>query len=308
MGVVGHSEMMTQQVLQVWSVSDNKPGHQNQTEGLIQSLSQYREVKLRRMPIVSFSKAFRMLSLKICGKSKYKMPDLIIGTGHHTHLSLLAYKRCFGGKTVMMMSPSLPNSFFDLCFIPRHDKPVNKKNVIETLGTINRVLPDNSLRVKKDGLILLGGQSKHFKWDSLKVEGQIRKLFQLDPHIKWMIAGSRRTPKEIYEIIKERFPQVAIVLPDTVSSDWLPAQTLKAGQIWVTADSISMIYEALTSGAKTGILELDYDKSTRITREIDRLQSEGRVSTIGSIQNDKPLATIFEADRCAKLLLEKLGL
>jgi len=298
----------TNKILNIWAVSDGKPGHQNQIEGLIQGLSKYREIELIRMPMIPLPNFLGMLLLKACGKSSKRKPDLIVGAGHHTHLSLLAYRRCFGGRVVVMMSPSLPNGFFDLCFIPRHDKPVNRKNVIETFGTINRVISDDSLRVANDGLILLGGPSKHFKWDSAKMNAQIQELLEQNPDTKWTIAGSRRTPHAIYKEIKNQFPQIKMVVPDEVSSEWLPARILKAGQIWVTTDSISMIYEALTSGAKTGILKLAHDKSTRITEEIDRLQSEGRVCTMDSARNDKSLHPIYEADRCSKLLLKKFDL
>lgn len=301
-------------VLNVWVVSDNKPGHYNQTEGLLQALSEYRKVKLERVPLVSLTKAIKMLFFKSCSKLPTEIrlpdlfPDLIMGTGHQTHMSLLAYRRCFGGKVVVMMSPSIPVRFFDLCFIPRHDKPSKRDNVVETLGAINRVIPDDSMRVKDQGLVLLGGPSKHFKWDSKKVIGQIRKLLECNPETKWIIAGSRRTPYVNYEEIRSRFPQAEMVLPDDVSPDWLPAKTLESGQIWVTADSISMIYEALTSGAKTGLLKLDFEKPTRITNEIDRLLDGGRIRSIDSNSADQSLSPIYEANRCAKLLLEKLGL
>ena len=48
-------------------------------------------------------------------------PDIAIGAGHKTHLYLLAIKRCFGAKIVVILKPSLPLKFFDLCVIPKHD-------------------------------------------------------------------------------------------------------------------------------------------------------------------------------------------
>lgn len=313
-----NSNSTKEQTLKIWIVSDGKPGHQNQSEGLIQSLDNHRHVEVSRIPPVSTSKALEMLILKKSGNlheiHRQIAPDLIIGTGHQTHLSLLAYRRCFGGKVVIMMSPSLFAGLFDLCFIPRHDKPPKRKNIIETFGAINRVIPGGSRRNVNIGLILLGGLSKHYNWDPAKVISQMEQLFYLYSNIKWSIVGSRRTPIDMYKQIKEHFPQVEIIQPESVSSDWLPAKIIEAGHIWVTADSISMIYEALTSGAKTGVLKLDFGKSTRITEEIDRLQSENKVTTVDSISNEdsarntKPFPPIYEADRCGKLLLEKFDL
>lgn len=295
-------------ILNVWVLTDDKPGHSNQTEGLIKALSNYRQIKVTSPSLVTFMKAIRMLFFKLCDKEDAReTPDLICGTGHQTHLSLLSYRRCFGGKTVVMMSPSIPFSLFDLCFIPRHDSPNKRDNVIETQGAINRVVPDISSQVANTGLILLGGPSKHYNWDSHKVVIYIQKILIVEPNIQWVIAGSRRTPLATYKEIKEQFQELELVLPDEVSPDWLPHKILETETVWVTSDSISMIYEALTSKAKTGIIELDYKKPTCITKEVDRLLSEG---TVVSIKSDKQAApsTIYEADRCAKILLEKFDL
>jgi mitochondrial fission protein ELM1 len=40
------------------------------------------------------------------------------------------------------------------------------------------------------------------------------------------------------------------------SPDWLPTQLARADQAWVTADSVSMVYEALTAGAAVGVLDV----------------------------------------------------
>ena len=42
--------------LTVWAVTDNKPGHQNQVEGLIAALSNYRNVNISWLHSVSYQK------------------------------------------------------------------------------------------------------------------------------------------------------------------------------------------------------------------------------------------------------------
>ena len=79
--------------------------------------------------------------------------------------------------------------------------------------------------------------------------------------------------------------------------------------MWVTEDSVSMIYEALTSGCRVGLLPLPRNSVSRLHRAIDRLLEEGFVSA----HNDRDVAaelpspprTLNEADRCAGLLLKK---
>jgi hypothetical protein len=303
------SNIKKDNALNIWLLTDGKLGHTNQTEGLAKALANYRQIKIIRPPLATSSQAIRMWLLKWCDKKIDQVsPDLIIGAGHQTHLSLLAYKKCFGGKVVVMMSPSLPHGFFDLCFIPRHDNPRKKDNVIETLGAINRVVPNQSSHTENTGLILLGGPSKHYQWKSNKIVKQIQKLLIEKPHTQWVIASSRRTPITFYDEIKAQFPGLELITPENTSVNWLSEKMLEVQQIWVTADSVSMIYEALTSGAQTGILELDYDKPSRLTREMDRLLNEKIAISLNSSEQVSSASFIYEADRCAKLLLKKFNL
>jgi len=295
----------------IWSLSDGKSGHINQTEGLIQALSQYREIELVNMPILSRYKALLMITLKRFAKLNLKLPDLIIGTGHRTHLSLLAYKRISESRVVIMMSPSLPTYLFDLCLIPRHDKPKVADNIIETMGAINRIIP-STLESPDNGLILLGGPSKHYSWDTSHVLKQVETLIVNSDEIQWTIASSRRTPENIKNEINERFPAVTFVLAKETSTEWLPKKMQESGQIWVTEDSVSMVYEALTAGAKTGILRLSVKNQTRVTKEIDRLVSGGYLSMTPPYTDEgtsqKEFEGLYESDRCSKLLLEKFDL
>ena len=297
--------------LTVWAVTDNKPGHQNQVEGLLEALSKYRKVNINWISAISLTKNLWMLLTKRCDECTVASPDLLLGAGHRTHLTLLALRHCCGGRVVIMMSPSLPLACFDLCFIPRHDNPPEKANVVETLGAINRMIPSQS-HLSKTGLILLGGSSRHYDWNSEAVINQVLSVIEKNSGVEWIIAGSRRTPDECYKALRSNFPDSMIIHPEKVSTDWLPMKMQETEQIWVTADSISMVYEALTSGAVTGVLRMDYEKPSRVTNEIEHLIAESRVRTLSQINPIVPRmeisSTLYEADRCAKLLLEKMDL
>ncbi len=296
--------------MKIWALTDGKPGHKNQTAGLIQALSRYREVETCWISALSVTKVLRLLFTRSCDDvcaGRLQRPDLIIAAGHKTHLGLLALQRACGGRSVVLMRPSLPLGLFDLCLIPRHDKPPKRDNVIQTMGALNKVVaPD--LAKSPQGLILLGGESRHFSWDTQVVLDQITCLLEQQPELHWTIATSRRTPLDSVASIQQRFPDVSMVLPESVGEDWLPGKISQARYIWVTGDSISMIYEALTAGAKTGLIELKKQpKETRVASEIKRLIAEQRVMTRSSskLGDFEPLN---EAVRCARLLLEKFNL
>jgi mitochondrial fission protein ELM1 len=91
--------------------------------------------------------------------------------------------------------------------------------------------------------------------------------------------------------------------------DWLPAQLAQTGQVWVTADSVSMIYEALTSGAAVGVLEIPRKRSSRISRGTEQLASEDWVTFFSDWSRERrlrrPPQTFNEAERCARWIIDR---
>jgi mitochondrial fission protein ELM1 len=119
--------MSPQRPLTLWRITDGKPGHEKQTLGLCQALLRQHEgrcfdVDVCRQPLLNW-----LMGRFPAGRS-LPPPDLIIGAGHHTHFAMLAARRAFGGRCVVLMRPSLPLAWFDLCLIPRHDHPPVQAN------------------------------------------------------------------------------------------------------------------------------------------------------------------------------------
>ncbi len=84
-----------------------------------------------------------------------------------------------------------------------------------------------------------------------------------------------------------------------------------ASQIWVTEESISMIYESLTSGAGVGLLNLPpkpvQDKSAAL-KGIIQLARNKEVIYFNDWKNNPgplplPQTPFHEAERCARILL-----
>ena len=80
---------------------------------------------------------------------------------------------------------------------------------------------------------------------------------------------------------------------------WIFEQMQLAEAVWVTEDSVSMLYEALTAGCKVGLIEIDRIKDDRITRQIDQLylNKAKDLSGVGLLS-----LQLSEADRVAALL------
>lgn len=232
-----------------------------------------------------------------------------MGAGHGTHLSLLAARRTRGGRAVVLMRPSLPLGLFDLCLIPEHDSPPARANGLVTRGALNRIQASPALEPKQ-GLFLIGGPSAHFGWDDAGLRAQIAAVLAADPAMQWTLTTSRRTPASFLAIEHDPANARLTVVPGAATGpDWLPARLARAGQVWVSADSVSMVYEALTAGAVVGVLEVPRKRSSRISRGLDKLAGEGWITPFADWQRhprlNRPTHTFNEAERCARWIAER---
>lgn len=270
----------------VWRFVDGKPGHEKQSHALVEGLKkQGLDIKVVdyrvRFSLVYY--LWQYLIRAVIGPDKDETPQLIVGAGHKTHWPMLFAKRQSGAKVVVILSPSLPVACFDCIIAPEHDYH-NKLRRPENLFTVPFALvePLEGQPNLKQGLVLLGGESKPFYWDSEKVAAQIKTIIDLSPSdINWSISTSRRTPAGMLEQIRQ-----ACDLPSRVSlldyadlaDSWLPEQLIASGHIWVSADSASMIAEALATKAQVGIISLSsVGKTNKIQCAIDTLINKKQV-------------------------------
>lgn len=296
-------------VVTLWQVSDGKPGHVSQTLGLVQALA-------RRIPVRSYSIPLPDRSLAasvLCGRAgdtrSLPDPDLIVGAGHRTHPSLLAARFWRGGRAVVLMRPSLPVSWFDLCVAPEHDGLAPGAGVFITKGVLNTVQPGAGQSVDR-GLFLIGGPCRHAQWNDETIARQVCRIVTAQPTVQWMLTTSRRTPAGFLEGLAKMAPSnlTAVGFAQT-NRDWVPAQLGRCGQVWVTPDSVSMVYEALTAGAATGLLDLPLDPRSKLVAALERLQSEGFVNRFDAATADRtmtaPPRRLDEAARCAEWICHR---
>lgn len=292
----------------VWIVSDGKPGHVNQSLGLAEALARATPTAIHRLPAMPVWRAWLALLLKHAPGGAFPKPDLIVGAGHATHLTLLALQRARGGYSVVLMKPSLPRRCFDLCILPRHDGVAEDARTLATAGALNRIQPA-AARDAGRGLILVGGTSPHFEWDSDAIQVQIGGILARTPGVQWTLTTSRRTPADFLARLPSS-PKLTVVPHTATSPDWLPEQLARSGTVWVTPDSASMVFEALTAGAEVGVFDLPANPKSRVGRAIAQLADAQRIThfvhwrTHGELHpNPHPLA---EADRCAAWILDWL--
>lgn len=283
----------------VWRFSDGKPGHDIQTLGLSQALQTQADVEIFTVPVDNGpSGLWFWLSGRYPSAARLPAPDLLLGAGHKTHFHLLAARRRWGGRIILCMKPSLPLSWFDLCLIPEHDAPPRADNVLVTSGVLNTVQAGG--RHDADtGLIVLGGPSRHFHWNDDDMLQQVEQLLEARPRSRWLLGTSPRTPASLARRLAGR-SEFEYVPFAASGSDWLAQCMAEAGEVWVSEDSVSMLYEALSSGARVGVLKVGRSAANRVTAAVDTLVERGWLGRPGDWQPGAgPERPFNEAGRCA---------
>lgn len=293
--------------LTVWRLIDGKPGHEKQTWGLTQALA--RITPIARHDIACRCSLADWLLGRFPAGVELPDPDLLIGAGHACHPSLLAARRARGGRIVVLMRPSLPTGLFDLCLIPEHDRPAARANIVPTRGVLNAVTPAAGRR-PGTSLILIGGRSEHYAWDNGAIVDQVVDIVRASPDTTWRLTTSRRTPDDFLPLVRNAaLANLALYPHEDTRPGWLETVLAESDQVWVSPDSVSMVYESLTAGAATGVLELAATHPGRVSSGIERLISEHWVTPYSAWQESRCLAALpaplNEADRCARLILEK---
>lgn len=294
-------------------LTDGKPGHENQSIGLAEALRRRTGAQVE-LVWLDVRKPFwvRMRQARALAAGKLR-PQLLIAAGHSTHLPLLAAAWRFGACSVVIMKPSLPAGCFDLCLVPSHDVKPGKRvgrRVIVTQGALNRI-PEGVPVKSANGLILIGGPSKHHDWDEQPLLKAIAEIVRGNRGLHWTLTDSRRTPPGVLDKLTAlELPSLTLVSNTETPRGWLPQQLLGAQQAWVTEDSISMIYESITAGAHTGLLPLPAKAPQgRIARSVDHVVEAGHATRFARWRETGVLTTapgaLHEAARCADEIIAR---
>lgn len=308
--------------LSIIAFLDGRPGHEKQTRGVLNALSGLTsvDVEYRAIPRPSIGAKLKnwfsyVASLPVMKRTEPDHPaDVIIGTGSATHIPMLLEKKRSGGKAVVCMSPDFPLIYgMDLCFVPRHDRVRPRKNILFTSG------PPNTVRFTSQhdqgrGLVLVGGiDQKSHHWNSALTLSRIRTILIKSTPKDWTISSSPRTPEDMI-LLLEHFAEQRIdadfVRSEETPVGWIEDAYAGSHSVWVTADSISMIYEALTAGCEVGVIPVEWRKRNRKFREAERdLLDNGLVRSLENWLAGEEHAVggsrLDEAGRCAKEILRR---
>lgn len=289
-------------------VSDGKAGHRSQALGLFKAIQRQSSETVSFEEISIDDLAIFPLLVGLFRRSIPQLqttPDFIFGVGSHTQLRVFLLGKIYPqAKTVILMKPNYPFAWFNYSVIPEHDGIPASNRVIVTQGALNPIVNEQRHQSGRI-LIALGGSSKRHQWNEDKVFASIKHIVKQHSENEIIITTSRRTPEQFVERLNTYpfLPHVHFFPVEQTPQGWIFEEMQQAEAVWVTEDSVSMIYEALTAGCRVGVIAMDRTKQDRITTSVDGLLGKGIISeSLLLAQLPEPNA-FKEAERVATYLL-----
>lgn len=335
-------------IINILWVKDGKPGHEKQVKILLEELSKTLEIKVHEFncpekghlsriwqTMELYGKKYKHLAKFANENRRVKLNNLerdailekdieiVIGAGSRAQLEMLRFKEYFEYKQIKklkiisVLSPSIHKGYFDVICAPEHDnyKFHSKNNVILYKGALAKV--SNVAPIENIGFLGIGGKNKHYVFNENKLLKQIEYLITLYPNKEWNLFTSRRTPKKI---IKE-LNKLSNDYPNLFVGKGNIDEIIENASIKVvTQDSVSMVFECLSTKGSTYVFNMKYYKKNKIVKlmnsllenqqvgYIDYSPMAGGLKKIKIINRNEHYDVFAEVEKVAYALIKKLSL
>jgi mitochondrial fission protein ELM1 len=260
-----------------WVVTDGNAGQESQCVGLAEALGIMPVIKrvTLREPWRLLSPYLRAgLAHAVAERLTRPWPELVIASGRLSVPASLFVKAqsrragqpCF---TIQIQDPVIASRHFDLVIAPLHDS-LTGPNVISTLGSLHRIVPEKLSEGAKDlsaritGLappyigVLIGGTSAAYRLGNEQILALARQLKALagTAHARLLVTPSRRTGKHNLAILREALSDTpAFIWNEDDANPYFGILGLSDALV-VTADSVNMITEACATGKPVYIFDI----------------------------------------------------
>ena len=258
-----------------WIVTEGIAGTENQCLGVAEALGVMPMVKRigLRQPWKTLSPwlGFECACTFSGDKMEAPWPDLVLASGRKAIAAARYIKRASGGKSfiVFIQDPRVPTGQFDLVAVPAHD-PSRGDNIIVTAAAPNRITSQRLAEAEKEFssllsplprphvAVLIGGTSKAYDMTlgvTEKLAASLRVLAENGYGL--MVTASRRTGWGNENILRHALAHENVYFWDGRGDNPYFAFLASADFILVTADSVSMLSEAATTGKPVYMIPLE---------------------------------------------------
>lgn len=269
-------------------VSDGRRGHENQSVALAKHLgADYRIFTLPARPAMKkawdqLQSRFVPLSIPDEVQAHFHTGDFdaVVGAGSATYGMVLSVAERYGIKSVAMMLPKgSPYEKFDIIFAQSHDMPPQRDNLIEIPANFSYVEPQGIYEAcsPRSIGIVIGGDNSVFSVSKERLQKQLEQIIDHYSSYEIAVTTSPRTSVQIEEVVAS-YGFDYEVLYSQKQINPIPDFLAQCERVFITADSTSMISEAVSFGnASIEILPLRSSKANKFDRFISQLEEGGYV-------------------------------
>jgi mitochondrial fission protein ELM1 len=289
-----------------WVITEGIAGTENQCLGVAEALGITPVVKriALRQPWLTLSpwlgNETEWTFSPLGDRLRAPWPDLVLASGRKSIAAARYIKRMSHGRsfTVFIQDPRISPSQFDLVAAPAHDN-VRGPNVLVTTAAPNRITReklDDAYDYFADPFedlpsprvaVLIGGNSNAYRMTEDITRALTAQLYRLatDHHASLMVTTSRRTGGMNEAIIDAGLHDTSAWIWDQETENPYLGFLAWADVILVTADSVSMISEAASTGKPVYMIPLE-GGSPRISRFHQSMIDRGILRIFdGTIEN-----------------------
>ncbi len=246
------------------------------------------------------------------------LPPVVIGAGG-AGARVAAALRSQDVRAVAIQHPRMALSRFDAILAGRHDG-IEGPNVIVTRTALHRVTQAR-LRAERDiwaprfahlprplVAVLLGGSNGRYRFEAAEAKplaAQLAGVVRQGAGL--MITPSRRTAPEVMAILRSALEPLGAWIWDFTGENPYFGMLACADAIIATADSVSMVSEAVATSVPVFLARLP-GKSARIGAFMDALVDDGRVRDFAGRLELWDTAALDDTEWAGQELRRRLGL
>lgn len=280
----------------VWALLGKRLGDNSQVLALAEALdlpfevknldyNHWRHLRPRLLGATTLS-----LTKEARGKLSGELPDLTISTGIRSVPIVQWLRHQSGGRlrSVHVGYPRLSPSKFDLVVAtPEYPIPDDPRLLRIPFALTRRRVDEVDAKFKTAysrprRLVILGGPTLFWSLDELTIVGALRNLCQRTARDNgsMLVIGSPRTPKALLQTAgrEVRAAHVPAIVAPIDGSPSYGELLHAADEIYVTADSVAMISDAIATGKPVGLIPVERSGLGRIyIGMMDRLWPGHRV-------------------------------
>jgi mitochondrial fission protein ELM1 len=265
----------------IWALLGEKVGDNNQLLALAEGLGLPFETRPMRynlgraVPPRYLGATLRTLTGASRRWLEQPWPDLVLAIGRRSVPVARWLQKASGGRSrlVLVGHPRVDPEHFDLV-LTTHQYPVPRKGNVTVLPLAMSRLRDPGTPTQSERawleelprprlLLALGGPTKYWDLDPEQIAGHTRKLVERARRQRGTViaVSSRRTPPPVVEAVRAQLgtddrivdgvgPRFSLLMSD-------------ADEIFVTADSVSMLSEAIQTSKPVGMVPISLSSKGR---------------------------------------------